>query len=274
MTTTIVAKQIIRQGNLADMPFLAPGEFGLAKDEQRLFLGQEPIVGSIQPGLPLNNPDNRLVEVDFSITNNGISTKLDLETAPPSTYKIKVVSKELIHPVDGPFRTELEIPGTNITINDTRLVFEHGLVDETQLNVRIPDNDDTFTLYYNKEVTEKQSESLNLQLQSTLIEKSQPYGTPESTGIDFLSAVKNHITIEYYLHTSTDMRKGQLDIAIQGNDVQSITDTYNSNSDIIDVEFSISNDGAGTFTLDFDTTYTGQIQLNYVQKSFASTTSA
>ena len=248
MTTTIVAKQLIRQGNLADMPILSPGEFGLAKDEQRLFLGQDPIVGTLYESLS----DATFAVLDFSTKTNGVTTLLDLEEV--SEYVIRV-------------NDTFDIPSANVTVNDTKFTVQHGL------GVVPSSATDTFELYYNKEITSYRAET-DTKLQSTLLEKSAPYGTPESTGIDFLSAVKNHITIEYFLHTPADIRKGQLDIAIQGNDIQSITDNYTSNSGVVDIEFSISNDGAGLFTLDYDTTYTGQIQFNYVQKSFARTTSS
>jgi hypothetical protein len=248
MTTTIVAKQLIRQGDLLDMPILSPGEFGLATDEQRLFLGQQPIVGTLYESLS----DATFAVLDFSTKLNGVSTLLDLEEV--NEFKIVV-------------NDTYEIPSANVAINDTKFTVQHGL------GVPPATASDTFKLYYNKEITSYRAET-DSKLQSTLLEKSQPYGTPESTGIDFLSAVKNHITIEYFLHTATDMRKGQLDIAIQGNDIQSITDTYNSNSGTLDVEFTISNDNAGLFTLDYDTSYVGQIQFNYIQKSFSRTTSA
>ena len=246
MTTTIVAKQLIRQGNLADMPILSPGEFGLAKDEQRLFLGQEPITGALYESLS----DATVAVLDFSVKLNGISTLLDLDEV--NEYIILV-------------NDSYEIPSANIAVNDTKFTVQHGLG-------YVPTPDDKFELYYNKEITSYRAES-DSKLQSTLIEKSSPYGTPDATGIDFLSAVKNRITIEYYLYSPTDMRMGQLDIAIQGDNVSTITDNYNSNSDILDVEFSVSNDGAGVFSLDFDTTYAGQIQFDYIQKSFARTTS-
>lgn len=246
MTTTIVAKQRIRRGNLVDMPVLSPGEFGLASDEQRLFLGQEPIRGTLY-----ESQTNATVAVlDFSTRTNGVSTLLDLEGV-----------NEFVIRING----STEISSANVTIDDTKFTVVHGLAST-------PTGTDVFELLYNKEVTSYRAEDSNL-LQSTLIEKSSPYGTSDATGIDFLSAVKNRISIEYYLYSPTDMRTGQLEIAIQGDTISSITDNYNSNSDIIDVEFSISNNGAGVFSLDFDTTYTGQIQMDYIQKSFAHTTS-
>lgn len=250
MTQTIISKNLIRRGNLNDMPILSPGEFGLAEDEQRLFLGQSPITGSLYESLS----DSTLAVLDFSTKFNGVDTLLDLEEV-----------NEFVVVVNRLTTTPLTVPSANITLNDTRFFVPHGLG-------YVPTPADTFELFYNKEITSYRAET-DTRLQSTYFEKTLAYGTPESTGIDFLSAVKNHITIEYFMHTATDMRKGQLDIGIQSNDIQSITDTYTSNSGAIDVEFSLVNDGAGLFTLYFDTTLTEQLQFNYMQKSFAKTTS-
>ena len=46
--TTTTARMTVRKGNLADMPKLLPGEFGLATDIQRLFIGQATVNGTCQ----------------------------------------------------------------------------------------------------------------------------------------------------------------------------------------------------------------------------------
>ena len=38
----VVAQIKVRQGNLADLPILEPGEFGYALDRQRLYIGNNP----------------------------------------------------------------------------------------------------------------------------------------------------------------------------------------------------------------------------------------
>ena len=246
MTNTIIAKQRIRRGNLQDMPVLSPGEFGLATDEQRLFLGQEPIRGTLYE----SQTDATSAVLDFSTKTNGVSTLLDLDGVNEFVIRIN---------------NQFDIPSTNVSVDDTKFTVQHGLG-------VTPTAADVFELLYNKEVTSYRAESSDL-LQSTLLEKTLAYGTPESTGIDFLSAVKNSITFDYYLTTPTAMRKGQLDISIRDTS-STITDNYNSDSDDLDVEFSIENTATGEFVLNFDTSYTGQIQMDFMQKSFARTTSA
>ena len=44
--TTTTARMTVRKGNLADMPKLLPGEFGLATDIQRLSVGQATVNGT------------------------------------------------------------------------------------------------------------------------------------------------------------------------------------------------------------------------------------
>lgn len=43
MATTQVSKLLVRQGNFSDLPLLDPGELGYAKDQKRLFIGNDPI---------------------------------------------------------------------------------------------------------------------------------------------------------------------------------------------------------------------------------------
>ena len=38
-----IAQMKVRQGNLADLPVLQPGEFGYALDQQRLYIGNTPV---------------------------------------------------------------------------------------------------------------------------------------------------------------------------------------------------------------------------------------
>ena len=41
MADTRISKIRVRQGNLADLPVLDPGELGYAKDSRRLFIGND-----------------------------------------------------------------------------------------------------------------------------------------------------------------------------------------------------------------------------------------
>lgn len=247
MANTIVSKFLIRQGSLQSMPVLSPGEFGLATDEQRLFLGQAPIVGAVVTS------DNTIVELDFSTNFNGINVKLDLET----------VNEFVIDVYDSVLDTTITFNSASVTLNDTRFTLAHGFGRTLEIN-------DTFTLRYNKEIISyKAEQSGNGRVQSLYLQKNLPAGDLEFTGIDFLAEVKSSIEIDYYLHTATSHRDGTLNIGIhdvaQGN--FSIHDEFSNNGNLDDVDFSIVYD-SGIFKLYYDTTLTEQMQFNFVQKSF------
>lgn len=245
MATTKISQIIIRKGNLADLPVLKPGEFMLAGDEQRLFLGQQPVSGSVD----FTNSTTTDAFVTFEVPTGGVLKPLDLDDV--SEFSILVT--------DNTNSSESVIPSANITTNDTVLSFAHGLG-------RAIDPADTFVLRYNKEVTSYTAER-DTRRHATKFTKSQPSGTPESTGIDFLSSVKNDINIEYSLFDSSYMRKGSLNIVINGNSASFIKDKFTGDTQLSDVAFTVSNDGAGKFTLNFDTTVTTQLQFNYTQTS-------
>jgi hypothetical protein len=244
MTETIVSKILIRQGALQDMPILSPGEFGLARDEQRLFLGQAAVTGSLIE----TESDATIAVLEFATSFNGISTKLDLEEV--NEFVITVNSGS-------------NVPSNVVDLQDTKFYIPHGLG-------RIPTNDDVFLLYYNKEITSYRPE-VDARLQSTYFQKTLGHGTPQATGITFLSATKNFVTLEYFITATGYMRKGTLDIGIMDGMTPTITDTYSADLAVIgDLVFSISA-VSNVYSLDFDTTYNDQIQFNYVQHSFKHT---
>ena len=70
--TTKVSQIIIRKDNLGMVPILSAGEFMLAEDEQRLFLGQKPLVGNLE------SSTTSTASVSFSITVGGNITPLFL----------------------------------------------------------------------------------------------------------------------------------------------------------------------------------------------------
>ena len=65
--TTTTARMTVRKGNLADLPKLLPGEFGLAQDIQRLFIGQATVNGTCQ----VSNSDATTAKVIASKDGEG-----------------------------------------------------------------------------------------------------------------------------------------------------------------------------------------------------------
>lgn len=250
MSTTIISKQLIRKGDLMQMPFLSPGEFGLAKDEQRLFLGQEPIVGT----LSTVNSDATVAYVDFPTKFNSASKSIDIDKAYQSSYKIVIVDDQGVS-------TEI-LPADINTDSNGLLYFPHGL--------GVVPSTETFTFYWNKEITSYVDDDGSSDgLKAIELTKQSPAGTPESTNIVFHSDVKNKISLEYSLHipATAEFRSGTLNIFIQDNNTFTIKDSYDMNGVVLDVDFSIDPLNK-EFTLMYDTTYVGTILFNYIEKSF------
>ena len=159
--------------------------------------------------------------------------------------------------------TAAAIPASSVTINDSVLVFNHGLSRASVVG-------DTFTLQYNKEIMSYAGEAAGSnKLYSTAFTNSG--GAIETTGIDFESTTKNSITIDYTLFKLVSsvldkVRKGTLNILIMGSTVSHIEDSYIGDSELDDVDFSISNSGT-TFTLNFKTATTTQLNFDYTQIS-------
>ena len=250
MSTTIISKQLIRRGDLLQMPFLSAGEFGLAKDEQRLFLGQEPIVGTLNTV----NSDATVAYVDFPTKFNAASKSVDVDKAYQGSYKIVITDDQGV---------TTDILASNInTDSDGMFYFPHGL--------GVVPSTETFTFYWNKEITSYVDDDGSLAgLKAIELTKQNPAGSPDSTNVAFHSDVKNKIELEYTLSISgtDDIRSGTLEIFIQGATTSTIKDSYSMSSTALDVDFSL--DALNKeFTLMYDTTYVGSIIFNYIEKSF------
>jgi hypothetical protein len=255
MATTKVSQIIIKKDSLANLPVLASGEFMLAKDEQRLFLGQDPIkVYGNNVGT-----STTLATVTFTVKEFGVVKELDLDGI--SEFFIVVYDSEND-------TTSAGIPASSMqSINDSVLEFNHGLG-------RAPVAADSFTLHYNKEIMSYAGESASSnKLYSTSFPASN--GVEKTTGIDFDSDVKNTVIINYTMHdASNKMRKGTLNILVYGDTTASpsstakhnIEDKYFGDSELDDVEFSISASGT-TFTLNFKTAINSSLNFDYTQIS-------
>ena len=251
MATTKISQIIIRKDNLDDIPTLATGEFMLAEDEQRLFLGQKPVVGT------LDGSDTTSASVSFALQIGGITTPIHLSDL--AEYKIVVTKASDL--------STTEIPsGSSITVTDADgptgdkgnrpiYTFAHGLGGA-------PAAQDKFELYYNKEITTTQSND-RVKRQSTKFTNTGD--AVVTTGINFFSSVMNDITMDYTLFNATHMRKGTLNILVRGNTNSTIEDKFIGDSELDDIDFSITNDNAGKFILNFKTPITTELDFNYTQ---------
>ncbi len=260
MATTKVSQIIIKKDILANLPVLASGEFMLAKDEQRLFLGQDPI--TVNGGNA--GTSTTLATVTFTVKEAGATKELDLD----GISEFSIVVYDSVNDT-----TSAGIPASSMqSINDSVLTFNHGLKETDNVTDRAPVAADTFTLYYNKEVISFTAESVDKLYSTSFINSG---GAVEETGIDFDSDVKNTVTIDYTMHdASNKMRKGTLNILVYGDTNASpsstakwnIEDKYFGDSELDDVEFSISASGT-TFKLNFETAITTSLNFDYTQIS-------
>lgn len=258
--TTTTARMTVRKGNLADLPKLLPGEFGLAQDIQRLFIGQATVNGTCQ----VSNSDATTAKVEFT-SANGDPIDLDLiDNLDDYTYGITVDGGAII-------------PGQNITFKDAVASFSHGLSSA-------PTSSTVFELYYNKEVGFHAEAFPNPVQSQSLTKATADSAGPKESGIEFICANKDKITIDYTLSHPGDSSKsvlkmsrhGQLTILIDDNSgvpsTSSIKDEYDISTGINSLVFSLSNNGTDKFMLMFDTTdnlYKDLIHtFKYVQKSF------
>jgi len=250
--TTTTARMTVRKGNLADLPKLLPGEFGLAQDIQRLFIGQAIVSGTCDT----SKSGTTTAYVEFT-SANGDPIDLDLiDNLDDYTYGITV----------NPASDNISITGNNITFKDAVASFSHGLSSA-------PTSSTVFELYYNKEVG-YHAEAFPNPVQSQSLNKlTTDSAGPKQSGIEFICANKDKITIDYSLKTTSASRHGQLSILIDDNagvpTTSSIKDVFDISNGAMPLVFSLSSNGTDKFMLMFDTTDLDTVHtLKYVQKSF------
>jgi hypothetical protein len=83
MTDTRISKIKVRQGDFSDLPMLDPGEFGYAKDQRRLFIGNDSVaVGT-------GNGSKQAFTVDADVSSpNVVAVFLNGTEVNPSLYSI------------------------------------------------------------------------------------------------------------------------------------------------------------------------------------------
>ena len=257
---TITARMTARKGLSTALPKLLPGELGLATDIQKTFIGQEPVVGSTD--LTASNSTTAVVEF---MSAAGVPVDLDEITTTDLAYGITVTDNEQTTP------TVTEIPGASITFIDQKATFTHPLKDSAGVTPRAPDGNETFSLWYNKEVGYVAEAFVNPT--QTLTFTATASGVVQATGVEFLCENKESVTIDYTLSTSSASRRGTLTMLLDNASgvpsTSSIKDEYDISTGSIPVEFSLTDNGTDKFILNFKTTDTVNAHtFTYVQKSF------
>lgn len=258
---TITARMTARKGLSTALPKLLPGELGLATDIQKTFIGQEPVVGSTD--LTASNSTTAVVEF---MSSAGYPVDLDEITTTDLAYGITVTDNEQSTP------TVTEIPGASITFADQKATFTHPLKDSTGTTPRAPDGNETFSLWYNKEVGYVAEVFTNPA--RTVTFTAAAASTPQTTGIEFLVENKESVTLSYTLETAGGgSRRGTLSILLDNSSgtptTHSIKDEYDISTGSVPVKFSLTHNSVDKFILNFETTDTVNAHtFTYIQKSF------
>ena len=103
MATVTKARITARKGLIADLPTLLPGELGLATDEQKVFMGMEPLLGS-KGTCTLTE-----LQYEFTVGTNPI-TESFVELLNENVYSI------VIDPHDS--TSNIEVSGSLISFED------------------------------------------------------------------------------------------------------------------------------------------------------------
>ena len=301
--TTKVSQIIIRKDNASEIPTLGAGEFMLAEDEQRLFLGQKPLEGALVSSTTTE------ASISFTVPIGGVQTPLYLSNlADYSIVVTRALDSSTTTVPSGPTTIVVSDPdgeGNNPPV----YALQHGISDTagsfivgklykiatvgttdftaigaannnvgTEFTANAvgtgtgtahtgPVAGDTFVLHYNKEITSSPTDD---RVKRSAIKFTNTGGQTETTGITFTTggdSGMNDITMDYTLvnPSLSKMRKGTLNILASGNTASNIEDKFFGDNELTDVEFSLTNNGSGTFTLKFKTALTTELQFNYTQ---------
>ena len=234
----VVAQIKVRQGNIADLPILEPGEFGYALDRQRLYIGNNPTPSQAGDGttvaftFPLIDTDS-----DGTTDNNAV-----LQFGNRMTYAVYVDDV-------------LQDPASAYTANDSTITFTTA-----------PANGAVILVKYNTEViTSSPDSGLAIDPESkTLVATIS--GTPTNAGIAVDGSVYDYVDIEYILKNTNGRRKGTLSISIDATGSTSILDdTYVTSVDPTGTDLDNVFSGvvaANIFNLQY--TATNNAELSYV----------
>ena len=240
-----IAQMKVRQGNLADLPVLQPGEFGYALDQQRLYIGNTPVsqAGDGTTTLftfPTVDTDND------GTTDNNVTLSFGSRVA----YAVYID--------DGTTET-LQQTGTDYTASDSSITFTTA-----------PGATETVKVYYNTEVmTSSPSSGSVIDSDGATLAAS---GTATNAGIAVDGNNFNYVDIDYLLTNTNGNRKGTISVYIDATgNTSTLQDTYqtsvNPTSTDLDNVFS-GVVAAGVFNLQY--TATNNADMSYVLTNWKS----
>ena len=228
--TTVTARQRVRQGNFIDLPKLASGEFGYAKDQKRLFIGNDPITQS---------GDGITAEFNFGVDLDDIA----------GTYTVEV---------DGIVQTRT----VDYIVNNELVIFSSapGLGAEIALyhNLEILSTEPPESIYDTVKSESMIAPATDQDFQYITI------FTNAGGGYNY-----DDVEIRYTLVEGSNRRKGTLSIALNTDNTFTLNDSYTSNcfGAALDHEFWGTMTG-GVFVLNYTTTDSTPATMSWVAENF------
>lgn len=231
MATPITSKIQVRQGVLADLPMLSPGELGYAKDARRLFIGNDPIFRS---------GDGQDVNFNFGV---------DLDVVYDGAFEILVngVPKQrLADWVSADYVVTFTVAppaGTN--------------------NIELRYNTELLTFEPDKTV-DAPMPTLLLQRNPSFFSETDAIEIP---AIQYDSLYNDYIDIKYMLKNAAgEIRKGVISVGIdRDSNNLSVHDNFNTNAFAsFDHHFDGTISTEGVFTLTYQTAFTDEFYFSYI----------
>ena len=237
---SVVAQMKVRQGNLADLPILQPGEFGYATDVSRLYIGNVPPTPQAGDG------------TTTIFTFSGIDTDSDGTTDNNATLDFGNKLTYAVYLDDGTNET-LQQNGTDYTTQDSSITFTTAPASGTSVKV-----------YYNTEIiTSSPGSGLEQSPDNRTLAAA---GSATNVGIAIDGSNYDYVDIQYILKNSTGRRKGVISVSIDATGNTSILDdkfitSVDPTSTNLDISFS-GVVASGVFNLQY--TATDASEMSYV----------
>lgn len=227
MATTQIAKLLIRQGDFADLPILDPGELGYAKDDKRLFIGNDPIsfTGDGSTSYTVGIDVTKKGQYRVTKTNNGTVTEysssgfsisgttITFTTAPTASDTVRVYHNSEIGLIQeaASFDTLNLTAGssdaeTGISWNAT--TYNSAIIDYSISNVQNAAGDPGFRVGTMK---------INIDTRSTVDDYylQDDFGGVNNVDVDFAGSYDNSTNIFTLKYTDNDNSAAQFSYSIR-----------------------------------------------------------
>ena len=293
MPTT--AKIQVRSGDLADLPILAPSEFGYAKNAQRLFIGNDPVTASPAPDGSITNFDfgidfdnlqkYNIVNQDDDIINSttvipsnpGTSVTIALDdsstgtTATDYTFFSGFTITSVKKIPSGQSNSAPLTITTDYTVDYSTNTVTLTSAPLTTDTIRIEGAPSTGYLYleYNTEVYTVEPDS-GLQLPTT-VQLAGSASPAVNTGVYVDKSENQYVQIQYTLSgASGERRTGVITVGIDINtSTFTIDDSYTSNATGTDLDHIFTgNITNNTFSLQYTCTDISSRSFSWITKNW------